>query len=256
MTRINVFYHLFLVNEWRHVFEYHLRQMRASGLYDACRQIHVGAVHDNDRALSELHSLLPGDGKVTLRFARALETSRIIWHNPEVRSPDGRIGECESILSMIEYAQRKDPDDIYLFFHSKGVTNPPTVRRQHLPYFVSRGLDPSASNDKANAFVLRDTSIVVTNWREYAKALETTSTFWYYIYNFFWISGNLLQQFDFGIYTRLHQELAPPGHRPIRLGGHWNEARHLFSLFPIKLYAFQTGIKLDAPAYTYINVKR
>ena len=65
---IRIFYHLFLVNEWRRVFEFHLKQMRRSGLYDACEQVHVGAVYDDARALSELNSLLPGDGKTTLRF--------------------------------------------------------------------------------------------------------------------------------------------------------------------------------------------
>ena len=253
--RINIFYHLFLVNEWRHVFEFHLKQMRRSGLYDACARMHVGAVYDDDRALSELDSLLPGDGKTTLRFARALEAPPTIWHDPEVSLADGRVGECETILSMTVYARQHDPADIYLFLHSKGVTHPPTKQRKHLPFFVSRGFDPSGSNDEANAFVLEDTATVVSNWREYVEALETTHSFWYYIYNFFWVSGALLQQFDFDEYMRLHRELAPPQQRPYRLEGPWNKTRHLFSLFPIKLYAFRNGLELDAPPYTYVNVR-
>ena len=157
---------------------------------------------------------------------------------------------------MTEHARhRDDPADIYLFLHSKGVTHPPTRQRRHLSYFVSRGFDPSGSNDAANAFVLEDTATVVSNWREYVKALETTSSFWYYIYNFFWVSGDLLRQFDFDEYLRLHRELAPPQQRPHRLGSHWDKTRHLFSLFPIKLYAFRNGLELDAPPYTYVDVR-
>ena len=251
---IRIFYHLFLVNEWRHVFEFHLKQMRRSGLYDACDQVHVGAVYDDDRALSELDSLLPGNGKTTLHFARALEAPPTIWRDPEVRLADGRVGEGETILSMTEHARQRDAADIYLFLHSKGVTRPPTKRRRHLSYFVGRGFDPSGSNDAANAFVLEDTATVVTNWREYVEALETTSSFWYYIYNFFWVSGDLLRQFDFDEYMRLHRDLAPPQQRPHRLGSDWKKTRHLFSLFPIKLHAFRNGLELDAPPYTYVNV--
>ena len=70
--RIRIFYHLFLVNEWRHVFGYHLARMRASGLHDACSEIQVGAVYDDERALPELDSLLRGEEKARLRYARAL----------------------------------------------------------------------------------------------------------------------------------------------------------------------------------------
>jgi len=252
---ISIFYHLFLVNEWRRVFEFHLERLRRSGLYDACEQVHVGAVYDDERVLPELDSLLPGDGKTTLRFARALETPPTIWSDPEVRLADGRVAECETILSMTEYARQRDSGDIYLFLHSKGVTRPPTKRRRHLSHFVSRGFDPSGSNDAANEFVLEDTATVVSNWREYVEALKTTSSFWYYICNFFWVSGDLLRQFDFDEYLRLHRELAPPQQRPHHLGSDWKKVRHLFSPFPVKLHAFRNGLELDAPPYTYIDVR-
>ena len=74
--RIRVFYHLFLVNEWRHVFGYHLARMRESGLHDACSEIQVGAVYEDELAVAELDSLLRGDGKMSLRFVRALNDPR------------------------------------------------------------------------------------------------------------------------------------------------------------------------------------
>ena len=182
MKDINIFYHLFTVNNWRQVFEYHIEQLRGSGLYDACLHIYLGVVYKKSRDLSELDSVLHKHDKITLCFTRNLTTAPVIWRGPDVRLTDGRVGECETILRMTEYAQRCDPDINYLFLHSKGVTNPPTKQRKHLPYFIDRGFDPSESNEKANAFVLGDMSTVISDWRGYVKTLETNS-FRYYIYN-------------------------------------------------------------------------
>ena len=226
------------------------------GLYDACKRVHVGAIYKNSRDLRELDSMLRRNGKMTLLFTRDLTAVPVqIWCCPAIRSADGGIGECETILRMTEHAQRRDPDaNYYFFFHSKGVTNPPTKQRKHLAYFVSRGFDPSESNERANAFVLKDMNTVISNWRGYLDALETNS-FRYYVYNFFWISGRLLHQFDFGEYVSLHRELAPPQQRLHRLGIDGNTTRHIFSLFPIKLYAFKNGIEMDKPPYAYIDVR-
>ena len=59
MKEINVFYHVFTVNHWRHVLDSHIEQLRHSGLYDACSHIHVGAVYTEHRDLSELDSATP-----------------------------------------------------------------------------------------------------------------------------------------------------------------------------------------------------
>ena len=39
------------------------------------------------------------------------------------------------------------------------------------------------------------------------------------------------------------------------LGIDGNTTRHIFSLFPIKLYAFKNGIEMDKPPYAYIDVR-
>ena len=51
------------------------------------------------------------------------------------------------------------------------------------------------------------------------------------------------------------RELAPPQQRLHRLGIDGNTTRHIFSLFPIKLYAFKNGIEMDKPPYAYIDVR-
>lgn len=253
--RIRIFYHLFLVNHWRRTFEFHLEQMKKSALYDSCEKIHVGAVYEDERSLCELYSVLRSCDKVTLQFTRALATPPVIWRNPEVRLSHGRLAESETILRMVEHAQSFRADIIYLFLHSKGVTNPPMLKRGNFPYFVSRGLDRFASNEEAIEFVLMDTAIVVSNWRKYVKAIKTGRRFWYYMHNFFWCRGSFLRDFDFEEYIRLHRELAMPQHRSFLLDGDWNESRHVFSHFPIKLHAFTNGVELEAPPRTYIDVK-
>ena len=253
MKDIHVFYHLFTVNHWRQVLESHIERLRAGNLYGACEQIHVGVVYTKRENLSELDSVLRDHGKMTVCFTRDLATPPLIWRDPEIRLREGRIGECETILHMVEYAQRHDPNNNYCFFHSKGVTNPPTKRRKHFSYFVARGLDPSESNAKANAFVLRDLNTVIEDWSEYAKALETKSLR-YYMYNFFWVCGELLHQFDFVEYVQRHREVAPPQQRPHRLGMSSNTTRHIFSLFPIKLFAMRHGIALSEPPFSYTDV--
>ena len=253
MRDIHVFYHLFTVNHWRHVLETHIAQLRASGLYDTCKHIHVGVVYTRRRDLSELYPVLRDNEKMVLCFSRDLADEPVVWRNPEIRLPDGRIGECETILRMVEYAQRHQSDIDYCFIHSKGVTNPPTKRRKRFPYFVAKGFDPTLSNEEANAFVLRDLSTVISNWREYVKTLASNS-FRYYMYNFFWVTGELLHHFDFDGYVQGHREFAPPQQRPHRLGIDSNTARHIFSLFPMKLYAIRHGIALVKPPYSYFDV--
>ena len=243
--RIRVFYHLFAVTGWRRILDAHIRCWHASGLYDACQEIRIGVVYREKAALEDLREMLGGLGKVQVSFSRVLSAGPVIWRNPEVRLTDGRFGEAETILHMTRLAQADAEDVAYLFMHSKGVTNPATRERRHFEYLVRRGLDPAASNEAANDFVLDDLASVVTDWRTHYAALEKAS-FSYRLFNFFWVSGRLLHGFDFADYLEAHKHKAPPQQRGHVLGRHWDTSRHLFSLFPIKLYAFTHGVELRA----------
>ena len=251
--RIRVFYHLFAVGDWRRIFDVHMRQLHSSGLYDACEEIRVGVVYREARDLEDVRRKLDA-GKAELSYARPLAVPPVIWWNPEVRLEDGRFGEAETILHMTKLAQAEDERVAYLFMHSKGVTNPATTERRHFEYLVGRGLDSAASNETANDFLLQDLASVVTGWRAHHAALETAS-FSYRLYNFFWASGALLHRFDFTEYLQAHAHKAPPQQRGHRLGRDWDTSRHLFALFPIKLYAFANDIELRDPPYKYIDVR-
>ena len=164
------------------------------------------------------------------------------------------MGESETILRMTHYAQQQPPQSIYLFLHTKGITNPPVRVRKHDAYFLSQGLPPDSTDEQANDFILRALNNVVTDWRDHVAALGTAS-FSYRCFNFFWARGQLLHRFDFNDYLARHAQQAPPQQRRHRLDGDWNSVRHLFALFPIKLYAFVNGWTLYRPPYEYIDVK-
>ena len=230
-----------------------MRQLHSRGLYDSCEEIRVGVVYQRSRDLEEIRENLDAS-KAELSYSRALSVPPVIWSNPEVRLVEGRFGEAETILHMTRLAQSEDECVAYLFMHSKGVTNPATTKRRHFEYLVGRGLDPAASNETANDFILQDMASVVTGWRTHHAALKTAS-FSYRLYNFFWVSGKLLHRFDFTEYLKAHAHKAPPQQRGHRLGRDWDTNRHIFSLFPIKLYAFTNDIELRDPPYKYIDVR-
>lgn len=228
--RISVFYHLFAVRDWRRIFDVHMEQLRRSGLYDACEQIRIGVVYPKAKHLECVRRAINGS-KAKLSYCRRLSDPPLIWRNPRIYLKDGRFGEAETILHMTRLAQDEDEGVIYLFMHTKGVTGPETTKRRDFDYLVGRGLNPAASDDAANDFVLHDLASVVQSWRTHCAALEKAS-FSYRRCNFFWVAGQLLHRFDFAGYLNAHAHQAPPQQRGHRLGVHWNTSRHIFSLSP------------------------
>ena len=252
---ISVFYHLFAVAGWRSIWAEHIGRLRESGLYEACDGIRVSVVYEDEGELSQVAETLSTYGKVSLFRHRALSTPPVIWANPRVQLPDGRLGECETILQMAHYAQQQGEAFNCLFLHTKGITNPPLTKRKNFAYFVQKGLDANASDAQANAFALKELNTVIVDWQDHVSALESAS-FSYAHSNFFWITGSLLRQFDFDDYLAKHAKQAPPQQRRHVLGRDWNGTRHIFALFPIKLHAFVNGITLQRPPYEYVDVRR
>ena len=130
---ISVFYHLFAVAGWRSIWAEHIGRLRESGLYEACDGIRVSVVYEDEDELSQVSDVLSTCGKASLFRRRKLSTPPVIWANPRVQLPDGRLGECETILHMAHYAQQQGEAFNYLFLHTKGVTNPPLTKRKNFP---------------------------------------------------------------------------------------------------------------------------
>ena len=250
---IFIFYHLFAIGDWRKIWDIHIHRLRTSRLYDACHSLQVGVVYRDTQQLAEVLEALDDLPKVSLYYCREISTSPLLWRQPVVRLAEGRLGECETICAMTHYAQRQSAAAIYLFLHTKGITNPSVRARKHDAYFLSQGLPPASTDEQANDFILSALNNVVTDWRDHVAALDTAS-FSYRLFNFFWVRGQLLHRFDFNDYIARHARQAPPQQRRHSLDADWDSIRHLFALFPIKLYAFVNGLTLDRPPYEYIDV--
>ncbi len=233
-----VFYHLYAVNHWRLTFARQMESLVESGLYAACDELNIGVAAECDVALGE-----------AVNAASAYDKARIVSAGRNIP----RLGEAQTILRMVEEAD-SGPQSAFLFTHSKGVTNPPSSRRHHHSYFIECGLNSEASDAEANDFILDELSSVFSNWRAHVAALSANRCFFYRLFNVFWVRTDLLQRFDYDEYVRLHRRLAPPQQRGHGPDDHWQRARHLFALFPVKLFAFSQGIPLTEPPYSYIDV--
>ena len=264
MPPVFVFYHLFIppdikprARRWQAIWASHRESLLSSGLYDACSGVSVGVVAQQCRDLVEARAALAGLHRAQVAFSRKLDSPTDQWPTRAPFVPtDGRIGEGETILSMARHAENAPPQSIYLFLHAKGVTNPRWRRRKHLRYLQSVGCR-GTTDEEVNDFVLRHLSNVIMDWRRYVVSLESCD-FSYRLFNFFWIRASLLRRFDFASYMDWHGIGAPPEHRELHVRGewHWNAIRHLFALFPIKLYAMVHGQTLERSPAEYIDVAR
>ena len=252
---IFVFYHLFAIDGWQEIWNVHRRHLVASGLYDACGSLLVGVVYKDRRHLSAVRAALDDLPKASVLFSRELDAPALLWPEPTMTSPNGRMGEGETILRMTHYAQQRSDQCVYLFLHSKGVSRPSWRTRKHLAYFVRQGLTPSATDEQTNEFVLRHLNSVVTDWKKHVANLRSgEASFAYRLFNFFWVRGSLLHRFELTTYVSRHAQTAPPAHRKHVLTGDATAIRHLFALFPIKLFAFANGVTLCQPPHEYIDV--
>lgn len=256
MVSLAIFYHLFAVKGWREIWNVHRHHLLASGLYDACESLRVGVVYKRVRQLHLVQQCLAELPKASLLYSRQISSLPLLWPDPPVRSPDGRLGESETILRMCKDAQSGDEvAEVCLFLHTKGVTNPSWRKRGNLPYFQRQGLVPGATNRQINDFVLHHLLPVVKDWRQHVASLEH-GEFSYRLFNFFWVRRSLLCRFDFNDYVARHALQAPPVQRRYRLDGGWNARRHIFALFPIKLWAFVNDVTLSRPPREYIDVTK
>ncbi len=230
-ANIYIFYHLFLVERWRDIWHYHLQKMIDSELYDKCEEIKLGVVYKNIEELEEFKSIIEDYKKVSILYTRDYDNLPVkIWSEPE-KKVKAQLGEGESILKMIEYAKTIDNDQFCcLFFHSKGVTKPNNKRRSQITHFYNKGLPESADAEETQHFILEDmTEETVVKWSEKIALLENHS-FYYYIWNFFWVTGTMLKNFDFKTFNK-------KGEFPRK---YKFRDRHHTAIFPINLYQVQS----------------
>lgn len=231
LPQIYVFYHLFLIDRWRSIWQYHIRTIKESGLYEHCEEIKLGVVYKNAEELEELKRSLDEYPKITVMYTREYSSLPVqVWNEPK-KTVKAQLGEGETILKMIEFARNLQGSQFScLFFHSKGVTKPNNKRRSQMGYFYSRGLSETADAEETQQFILQDmTEETVAKWKEKVLLLENHS-FYYYIWNFFWITGEMLKNFDFKTFNK-------KGEFPRK---YKFRDRHHTAIFPINLYQVQS----------------
>ena len=253
MASLHIFYHLFAVRGWQAIWRLHRDDLLASGLYDACDTLQVGTVYGDAGEVGEVHSAVGELPKASLLFERHLDAPVFGWPSSAIPQRTGRVAEAESIWALVRHAQARPSDGLYLFLHTKGVTNPSWRTRKIMPYFLAQGC-PGTTDDEVNGFVLQHLRNVVVDWREHVASLERC-VFSYRLFNFFWVRASLLRQFDLHDYLGWHATAAPPAQRRHRLDGDGGAVRHLFALFPIKLFACTKGSTLELPPYEYVDVR-
>ena len=226
MKPIHIFYHLFTVNKWRQLFTYHINSIVKSGLYDACTNMHLGIVFQHPSDLKDVRGIEQQYPKLNIIGVREYNDLPVkIWNDPE-QYMNVQPGECETILKLVEFAKKNNEDSNYLFLHSKGVTHPNDKNRNQIKYFYGKGLNQEADKNTTAEFILEDlTNNVVFNWKEIISLLNTNN-YYHYVFNFFWLSGEALNQFELENYDKFSTK----GKK------HGRNNRHYTARFPINLY--------------------
>lgn len=227
---VYIFYHLFMVGKWREVWEQHLESLYKSGLYKKASQIKIGIIYKDFKDYEEFRINNRMHEKITILYARNNDdVPYTVWNNPTTQITT-QLGEGETILKMMQYLKEL-PSTNYaiLFFHSKGVTNPPNKERMEIDYFYKRGLDKECSPAEAQQFILNDlTEETIMKWRNIMTLLDSKS-FYHYIWNFFWMNSSMVKNFDFEEYNAFGKY--PKTYK-------W-EDRHHTAIFPINAYGVQ-----------------
>jgi len=219
-----IFYHLFLINKWEEIFVYHLSKVVDSGFYDEIEEMHLGIIFKSKRKLKRAKEIIADYKKIKILYARKYDSKPItVWKKIKTET---QLGEGETIFKMIRFAKTQKDEAIYLFFHSKGVTDPRYHKRQDtLSYFCKKGLTTTTDNRKVTEFLLKDMCYeTVEKWKTNVKILENKE-FYNYIWSFFWAKGAMLKRFKFKNYVKYQKS------RGYRLN-----KRHFVGNFIINLY--------------------
>jgi len=240
--KLHIFYHLYIADTpvWQDILRVQFDSIVNSGLYVELETIHLGVVYMNESDIKILNEFAKKFNKIQIIYTRHYKKLPVkIWSNPIIEIKT-QLGEGETILKMIEFAKQNKSDN-YLFMHSKGSTNPNSNCRSQKDYFLQRGMKPFNNDNwnrtlrrKFNDFILKDINKeIIEDWRTKLKILENND-FYYYIFNFFYATGEFLSKFDFKKYNE-------KGCFPLEFT---LRDRHWSAMFPVNLYGVVNNLKL------------
>ena len=217
-----IYYHLFAVNTWKEVLTFQLDQITKTGLYAEIERMYIGVVYKDTNQLEQVKNLVQEFDKVELLFTRHFDELPVRIAD---YSLPAQLGEGETILHMAEQAKERASSN-YLFLHSKGTSLPKDKSRSQIGHFYDKGLSRDSSDEMIRKYIVQElTYEVVDKWQHRLEDLKGNS-FYHYLWNFFWVSSDLLCKFNFEHYRKTS---------PIAIRKGITD-RHFTATFPISLY--------------------
>jgi len=193
---IHIFYHLFTKGHWQSLLQYHIDSVVSSGLYDVSESMHIGVVYHSDTDLDIIKNIINKYDKISILNQRYVSNLPVdMWCDANFKM-NVQPGEGETFSYMIDFIKKTDYDSNCLFFHSKGVTSPSDSNRSQIQHFYDMGLDKNVNSKTTREFIVKTmTDNVVHNWKDIIRILDEND-FYYYVWNFFWITSDNLKKFN------------------------------------------------------------
>ena len=214
--KIKIFYHAFLENRWRDIFECHLNHIIESKLYENIVEMKIVAIWKTETELQILRDIVKPYKKIKL-------SDRFFWDTPpfqihRVTHRIGRtftkkekggekfeiqIGESETALKLLADAKENEEDVNYLFLHTKSTSSPCLVRHLDTRYDELESI-PLTQQTKGGMRIAKG---IIGVWADAVQKLETCDwrgprteeqhapVFGTQV-NFWWIHSRLAKRFD------------------------------------------------------------
>jgi hypothetical protein len=201
---IIIFYHIFAYGNYKKILDFHLSELESTGLFERCKQINFGLIYFNQNDFNYVKSLANRDDKLNLHYSRKFKDLPIKPILSESAECKIQLGEGETILKMMEFCKShtESENHVYLFLHTKGVSLPREENKRPQVCSLLPELDENISQTelqiKLNNLISYNT---IHNWRKHLYKLNSKNLY-YYIWNFFWMTGTLLKQFNFKEYCK------------------------------------------------------
>ena len=234
-----VFYHIFANANYKEILDFHLTELKLSGLYERCQEINFGLVYKDRKDLRYVQNLISTDQKLNLYHFRRFHDLPTKLLPSSNLSCNIEMGEGETIMKMVDFAKNhKDVDKHqYIFLHTKGASQP----KGEMNRAMVRMLLPSAPKIKDIDIVRKKilkiiSKNIIHDWQEHLKKFSSEKSLYYYIWNFFWIKGSLLKLFDdkkYQKYTFRGQTSDPFSSAAVR---GTNRGRHYTACFPLGMF--------------------
>lgn len=231
--QIIIFYHIFANGNYKKILDFHINELKQSGLYASIKQINFGLIYHDKSDLYYIENLLKCDDKLNLHYARKFDDLPIKPISSEPLKCKIQLGEGETIMKMVEFCKShpNNNNHIYLFLHTKGASMPDDKSRRKVRLLLG-GFDNNISAEELRMKIIDTVSHrVIRNWKNILYKLNTKNLY-YLIWNFFWVNGSLLKEFDTTDYFKYSFR---GKQSPISQNGFYTN-RHCTATFPLGLY--------------------